>query len=752
MKRVARLVVGLLILAAVSLPFDSASWIVELADSLAAAGRTAQVRADEVAGSTDQAWHDLDSLPDDSGWVEAGDVADESTTASGADYELWQDTACQDAACQDAACQDAACQDAACQDAACDHSAPCFDCEGASRIDQQFDRWTAEFDALEPEGDGATPTPSAPRVAAQPAFDPFGTSEGLTMSPQQPSLRPTPRGAALPSRPNSAHTPAALARSATGAAWSASHRSGAGNPFADRNPVRPQARPVQRTSYETPGLRTDSEPAHRLAPLDANSPDSADSENPVDEHLTSGSLAGPQSATTLSGGRPQLTIGWSSPRLISLGQQATCQLTVRNTGDAAAEGVQLVVELPEHARLDACQPAGQSQGTEQFWQWGSIAAGQEESITLLVTPTSAEPIQPQTAVSFRQSPVEAIEIVEPELVLEVAGATEGALDQPFTVRATVRNVGRGAATQAVLHAQFDDHLSHAQGQRARFGLGTLAAGETRTIDVPLLGRQAGSAQMQWAVTCGEQVLARQESQCLVAAPTLNLVIDGPQRRFVDRPATYVLTVENPGPAAVENVEVFQQVPEGFQFIEANAGGSYDGHTGRVVWQVGHLPGQQTTRLGLRLVPKQLGQKVLEAVAHFDGGEPVPAETLTEVDGVAVLALEVYDQDDPIEVAGRTQYEIHVENRGSIAADHVQLVCRASDQIQIVQADGATAAQVGSNQVGFAVIDRLEPGQSLVYRVQVRCEASGRARFQALVRSDADQQGLIEEEFTQVYAD
>ena len=54
----------------------------------------------------------------------------------------------------------------------------------------------------------------------------------------------------------------------------------------------------------------------------------------------------------------------------------------------------------------------------------------------------------------------------------------------------------------------------------------------------------------------------------VIAPELQLTIEGPQRRFLERPATYRVSVDNPGTASAKDVQLVTHLPKGMQFVSA----------------------------------------------------------------------------------------------------------------------------------------------------------------------------------------
>lgn len=586
---------------------------------------------------------------------------------------------------------------------------------GQSRIDAQFEVWADELARSEPD---PTPAPLVRRRSV--GYEATAAAElPAEAAPRrapfvQPSRRPRHAG---------------------------------GDPFAASE--RPQrARAIERATYVE-----SAEGPRAFVPDEEPRDDRAEPRPLPGERSRTAAHNGAETAGAAAQGAPQLTVTWHAPREMSLGQQVACRLVVANLGTATAAGVQLAVELPEHARFDGGEPEPAEVEAGQFlWQWEELAAGETREVSLFLTPTAASAIEPRTAVSFQQAAGQAIEILEPELAVRVTGPSQAAVAERAVFTFEVTNTGRGAAADVAVHVRLASAWQHPGGEQLRYGLGTLGPGERRSVDVALSSPEPGSWPLEAAATSGERVLARADWSCEVARPAIALALSGPGRRFVGRPATYVVEVFNPGPAGVDNVEVSQVLPDGFRFVQANAGGTYSGRERSVHWYVGHLAAEQTAKLGLELIPESPGEGELSATAQFDGGAAVTAATTTRVEGLAALALEIHDADDPIEVAGRTWYEIELTNRGSAPARGVEVAARVSAEVRAVEATGPATGEVDGGRVQFAPLDELAPGESVSYRVEVVCQESGRAHFQAFARSADDEEPLVEDEFTQVYAD
>lgn len=459
--------------------------------------------------------------------------------------------------------------------------------------------------------------------------------------------------------------------------------------------------------------------------------------------------AAPLSTGNASSG---VTVEWLVPREVNLGEAVACQLVVHNRGASEALDVAVKVALPEHVRFEGADPEPQADGDHLTWHVGQMSGDQSQTILVRLAPQTEGNFTPRAAVTFTQSTAAEIRVAQPELALAVSGPEQASVGQSAAYQFQVTNRGAGAAVNVVVHAKIDPSFEHPQGERVEYRLGMLAAGETRTVEAVLSGREHGEFEVLGAVTAGDHVLARATHLVQIARPRLELALEGPGRRFVDRKANYLVQIHNPGPAVAENVHVTQEVPDGFRFVQSTPGGSYDARLRQVGWFVGRLEADETAEVGLQLIPTEVGQHLLTAEVQADAGVIGSAELETRVDGVSAVVLEVIDMDDPVEVAGRTAYQLRVSNQGSIPARRVQVGARVPGQLRITDATGPTAGDIRDQQVAFDHLDRLEPGEARVFHVYVECLEAGQATFRGFVRSDDQDQPTTVEELTRVYED
>lgn len=457
-------------------------------------------------------------------------------------------------------------------------------------------------------------------------------------------------------------------------------------------------------------------------------------------------------AAETAGAARGVLLRWETPAEIQVDTETECRLLVENTTDEVLSQVTVEAQLPVGLSLARTEPATAASAAKLAWSFPTLEAREQQTIRLWVTPTGQGEVEPTATVTFTHATAARLQVIDPQLQLEAIGPASVLSGQPVGMKLLVSNPGTGRARSVVVEVQLDPNLQHAAGDRLRYAIGTLGAGESREVQVTLNPTQAGQFEIR-ATANAEPGLSQQTRYELeVLKPTLQVAVEGPRLRYVDRQATYLIKVHNPGPSPADNVQVFDEVPSGFRFVEASAGGTFDEQARQVAWFVGRLEPHQSTEVNVQLVAIEPGEQRIAAAVKADAGVSEVAEAVTRVEGVASIALDVIDADDPVEVAGETTYEIRLTNRGTQPARQVQAAAKLPLELQALEATGPTAGKIQGSQVIFEPLDSLAPGQTEVFHIRVHCRRAGQVTFKAFYRDADHPNPVAEEEVTRVYQD
>ena len=160
--------------------------------------------------------------------------------------------------------------------------------------------------------------------------------------------------------------------------------------------------------------------------------------------------------------------------------------------------------------------------------------------------------------------------------------------QEQRVKIEIRNPGTGDATGVMLLENVPDNVKHAAGPAFEFEIGTLKAGETREMELVLTAEKPGTVVNALTARADGNLQVQQQVEFEVIAPALQLSVEGPERRYLERPATYEVIIENPGTAPAHDIELVTKLPKGMQFIKANNMGEYDASTHSVYWSLARV--------------------------------------------------------------------------------------------------------------------------------------------------------------------
>jgi uncharacterized repeat protein (TIGR01451 family) len=450
---------------------------------------------------------------------------------------------------------------------------------------------------------------------------------------------------------------------------------------------------------------------------------------------------------------PRLAIQKFAPKEIQVGKPAAFRVVVRNTGTVPACDVEICDQVPRGARLIATTPqAHRGARGELVWQLGTIQPGDEAKVEMQLTPTVEGKIGSVAAVRFRADASAKSVATRPQLVVEVVTPPKVLIGEQATLAITISNPGTGVATGIVLEEHIPDSLRHPAGSELEYAVGDLKPGESRKLNLPLMAQRAGVVLNVLHARADGNLLAENKCNLEVVAPQLDVAVEGPKRRYLERQATYQLSVANPGTAAAHEIELVATLPPGLKFMSANNAGYYEESTRTVRWRLRELQARESGSVELVTLPIEAGQQAIRLRGTAARGLNAEKEQPVLVEGLAAALFQVSSTADPIAVGGETTYEIRVANQGSKASSNVRLTVDLPRELKPLAAEGPTQFDIGPNRVAFDILPQLAPKAEVMYRVRVKGMKAGDLRASFHLISDDMQTPVTKEESTRVYAD
>ena len=451
---------------------------------------------------------------------------------------------------------------------------------------------------------------------------------------------------------------------------------------------------------------------------------------------------------------PSMEIQKRAPNEVQVGVPATFTVLVRNVGNASAFDVNVVDAVPKGARLVRTNPQAQQNGANGLtWKLGEMAAGAEQTITIELVPETEGEIGSVASVNFAaQASVRTIS-TQPKLVVKQLLEPTVLGGESIKIMIEVANQGTGTARNVRLEEDVPQNMRHASGaQVLGLPVGDLAPGESQKYSIDLTAVSAGKVTNLLRAVADNATSNESAAAIEVVSPKLQVALEGPKLRYLERQATYTASITNTGTAIATNVDLILYLPSGLQFNSAENRGEYVPNQHAVMWQLAELAAGQTASTKVTLLPVEEGDFVLRTQSTADSVRAEPIEKPVRVEGQSELAFSIEDDNDPIETDGKTTYIIKIVNTGTRVDNEVQLQIDLPDGAVVEQVDAPMNYQVSQRAIQFAPIAQMKSKEQQAIRVAVKHTREGTHVMRAQLKSKLRPGAVIKEESTQVYRD
>ncbi len=436
---------------------------------------------------------------------------------------------------------------------------------------------------------------------------------------------------------------------------------------------------------------------------------------------------------------------------VHIGDEATFTVTVANAGPSPATGVEVTDLLPDDLTFVSAAPsAGDFDDATGVWTVGDVPAGDEETLEVVVTVDTTDPVTNTAEVTAAaeadadsepgnrdtdpgEDDADSATVTAAPLVDLSLAKTETAepthLGDVATFVITVANAGPSTATGIDVDESLPAGLGFVSADATEGGydpvtgiwtIPSLAADRAATLPVRATGDALAVAHTA-AGGGGDQDDAAEGDDSDTAAVAVEALVDVSVDKVetanptvVGDEASFTITVANGGPAPATGVEVTDLLPAGLAFVAAEAEvGTYDDPTG--VWTVGTLAaGTDATLVVTALVGDLTVTNVAEVTATVeddadstpDNGATDPAEDDRDsveltVDPRIDLSLAKELTVAPTHVGDEATFTLTVANAGPSPATGVEVLDRLPDGLTYVGDDtgGAYDPETGVWTVG-----------------------------------------------------
>jgi uncharacterized repeat protein (TIGR01451 family) len=468
------------------------------------------------------------------------------------------------------------------------------------------------------------------------------------------------------------------------------------------------------------------------------------------------SLTSPSPGTRLLEGsqNPNIEIQKRAPSEVQVGIPSTITLLVRNIGNATAFDVTVQDTVPRGAKLTRTNPqAKQDSHGNLVWELGQFKAGSEQNLTMEIVPETEGELGSVASVQFSaQASVRTMSTL-PKLQVKQQAPTSILGGDSEIIKIDVTNNGTGTAKNVRLEAEIPPTMRHATGSQILDTDGVdLPPGESFQMQLELTAVSAGQSVCKVRAVSDNAAVFESSVPIQVIQPKLELSIEGPRLRYLERQATYKISVQNTGTAMARGIRLTVYLPRGMEFNSAANDGTYFPDQHAVEWLLEELSGSKSATTELSLLPVQEGEFVLRMHGSAERVRADAIDKKVQVEGQSELAFSIEDENDPIERDGHTTYIVKVNNTGTRSDSDIQLVLELPEGASVDQVHAPVNHQASQRQVVFSPLYQLQPRDQQIYRISVKHSREGLHVLRAQLKSKNRPIAVTKEESTEVYQD
>ncbi len=465
---------------------------------------------------------------------------------------------------------------------------------------------------------------------------------------------------------------------------------------------------------------------------------------------------------------PVVSIHVVAPDTATPGQELQYRLQIDNRSTAAAHHVLVRDRLPATVHFKKAEPeptrrpGPEKKEADYEWDLGTLPGGAHKEIVLTVVPTGDCDIDNPAYVVFEHGQKVKTRLSVPQLRVREIGPTEGVLEDVLKFRVEITNVGTVEAADVTLTNTLPDGLKFSTSMPAASGnnpfvwnLGKIAPGKTVPIEYQAVTDKVGVWSTQLRATARGGLTADATTTVTVGEPKMSVVVTGPASRGVNRPATYQITVSNPGSIALNHVVVSDEIPDKLTIKSIGNGGKRVGT--EVRWDLGTIPpgGRRTAQVVLqadkvgvfenRVDARADGnQKAGDSVKTFfesstqlkDLTRPNDKDKWIELEAPTMM-LEIEKGTDPLDVGREATYIFRILNATPKAGTNLGLTIVLPPELEAIEGSGPTKVTTQKpQQVVFAELPVLQVKQEIGYSVRVRAVKAGTGPIRVEMTGDS----------------
>jgi uncharacterized repeat protein (TIGR01451 family) len=457
---------------------------------------------------------------------------------------------------------------------------------------------------------------------------------------------------------------------------------------------------------------------------------------------------------------PSVKLNHVGPATAALEQTVTFVTTAKNEGRLDSQWIEIKLPIPEGLEFVSSNPPVEPRGGALEYGFINLGAGQANTVQTNFRAKRAGPIRTIALLRTAEGQTDQQEfttlVTEPKLKVELLAPRGGLIDVPINYTIRLSNPGTGDLDEIQVKAEFDPGLEHDKVRNPENDpkknvvtttVAGLKAGTSRDEVLTLVPRRAGQLKVDVTASSAGQT-STATAIVTVQKPNVSLRVQGPDKRYVGRPADWRIIVKNEGEADITGIVVRDRLPPELRFDKASRGGTHA--AGEVTWILGTLKAGEEAVLELTadcLKANPAAEKV--TFLSGDGGVRAEKSVRLQIDGIAAIRMEMRQDISPVEVGKNAVYRMTLTNTGSAPATKINVKATVPDLLKAVSAKGPTMETLAGKFIGFETVPTLQPGQSIQFIFECQALKEGDARFKVEYTSDLNVEPIYETESTRI---
>lgn len=460
-----------------------------------------------------------------------------------------------------------------------------------------------------------------------------------------------------------------------------------------------------------------------------------------------GSAASPPSQPAVCDPFDALQLETRGPKRIRVGSPAPYTFVLTNTTGKRLDGVYLEISLPQHTSVVQAVPAFEI--GKHVWNVGSLEPYSSVSLTAKVVRQKPGPFEVHTWLAMAQHAMAQIDVLEPELRVEIFGVGNLKAGKSLPLVLSVHNTGKGVVRDVQLDVELPEFLRTSVGQQARLQVGTLESGQRKDVDLPVSVLSNGKGDVQVCLRAEGGMEIHSVEPLRVHESRLSLTAQGPTVQKLNDIALCTAELINDSDVPLGPIMVVSSLDDSLEVVDAEHGAKIDTGKRLLSWNVPKLHPGEKQMLRWWVVARQAGVSHQSVIAGI-GDQIREAGTITtQVESGTSLVLEMRDLSDPVTVGDEIIYRGRIYNAGKHAAQRLVIEGRLEEGLSPIQVNDPLMGDWRENRIVFKRIERLDPGKSTVFQIRAIAGQGGKRQLKLFVTNEQGQTLVEQTEVTLV---